>query len=144
MQPSPDAIKATLAQRGARATPKRIRVMTLLLEQSPISAYELVDVYQDQYGERLQPTSAYRLLDALVSVGMVHKVSSINRYMACCHALEDEVHGATQLLVCTRCNKVQEVPSTAVLELHETASAHGFQCDLQPAPELLGQCESCS
>ena len=132
-----------MVRRGVRATPKRIRVMALLLKHSPISAYDLLDAYRAEYHEKLLPTSAYRLLDVLIEAGIAHRVASINRYVACRHALCDHSHGPEQLLVCSECQSVQEVPADAVTDLRNCATNHGFCVDERPVPELLGQCARC-
>lgn len=144
MSLSPDRIKQCMTQRGIRATKKRLRVLNLMLEHSPISAYELQDVYLEKHGERLQPTSAYRLIEVLMEAGMVHRVTSINRFIACEHALCAHEHENQQLLVCTTCNDVQEVPAQAVDSLCEAAREYGFQSHEHPMPELLGECAACS
>ena len=117
--------------------------MELLLKHSPISAYDLLDVYRTEHQEKLLPTSAYRLLDIFVEAGIAHRVSSINRFVACRHALCDHTHGDEQLLVCVKCRSVQEVPAAGVSDLRDVADDYGFCADQQPVPELVGQCAKC-
>lgn len=69
----------------------RRRTYELLLEAGcPVKAYDLISTYA-QAGERLaKPPTIYRALDFLLAQGLVHRLESLNAFLAC--PLEDARH----------------------------------------------------
>ena len=61
-----ESAEAMCRDTGVRLTPKRKRALAVLLEaQSPISAYELIDLYNSRFNESLTAMSAYRMLNSV-------------------------------------------------------------------------------
>ena len=130
---------------GARLTPKRKRVLSGLLQSDrALSAYELIDIYKDQYGETMPAMSMYRILDFLREEHLVHKLSIANKYVACSHIARDHDHAASQFLICVRCQKVEEirVSDSVVGQLQSTIEHAGFRL-ASPQFEIKCICDSC-
>ena len=93
-------------RQGEKLTPIRRKVLELLLTSGRATkAYTLLDEMRKIHPGSAPPT-VYRALDFLLSLGLVHRVESINAFAAC-HDLTHCHHG--MLLVCQRCGAVSEM-----------------------------------
>ena len=102
---------------GAKLTSKRSRLLELLIDSDkPLSAYEVIDRYNQFSGQSMPPMSAYRILDFLISKQLVHKLSSENKYVACSHITCEHEHSVAQFLICRSCQKVKEIMIDASAE----------------------------
>lgn len=126
--------------RKVRLTPQRRRVLEIVAERhAAIGAYEIIDRLAHE-GKRPAPTTVYRALDFLIEHGLVHRLASLNSYVACAHA--DAKHGA-QFLICGRCGTVGEITSSGVDQaIVGAASAVGFAVEA-PVVEVAGLCTNC-
>lgn len=144
-KPSRAAIRTALAGAKARCvasnqrwTAQRERALELLLEAGgPVKAYDLLAQFKD--GAQTAPPTVYRALDTLVSLGLAHRIASLNAYTACC--LTAEGHSPS-FLICDCCGAAEEfaTPTGEVLE------AIRAQSDFQPthiAVEAHGLCGAC-
>lgn len=140
LQSGLDAAARWCLARGERLTPQRSEVLALLLAQTgPMKAYELLAEIQKRKPTAAPPT-VYRALDFLVSVGLVHRLGSLNAFIACRHH-DHNHHGV--MLICDDCHGVTELsaaPITATLALE--AAAVGFTVAAQDV-ELHGRCADC-
>ena len=130
---------------GARLTEKRKHVLSGLLQSDKaLSAYELIEVCRNQFGETLPPMSMYRILDFLRRERLVHKLNLANKYVACSHITCDHAHAASQFLICVECQKVEEISvSRAVIgELESTIEKAGFRL-ATPQVEINCICDDC-
>lgn len=112
----------------------------LTASSSPLSAYSILDVLRDE-GFRA-PLQVYRALDKLIEFGLVHKLESLNAFVACTHEA-CEVNELAAFMICEKCESVVEladVPLTA--HLLKLASAHSFAVR-QTTVELHGRCQNC-
>ena len=110
------------------------------------SAYALLDELRDE-GLRA-PTQVYRALEALTARGLVHRIESLNAYVACCH----EAHGhdeegagpaGTVLAICRECGAVVEFGAGDAGELLAArAGLDGFRAEGLTV-ELKGLCRAC-
>jgi Fur family zinc uptake transcriptional regulator len=131
--------KARFKRAGVRWTPMRERALELLFEAArPVKAYDLMAEFKA--GESTTPPTVYRALDALVDVGLVHRVPSLNAYVACIQRGGGR-HTAS-FLICETCREVEEIaaPTKAVLELVRAQSR------FRPAAvviEVHGRCWRC-
>lgn len=132
--------------RGLRLTPKRKHVLLSLVQsEKALSAYELIDVCQRESGETLPAMSMYRILNFLQAEGLVHKLNLANKYVACAHmTCEHEQHAASQFLICSQCQKVEELTmnTATVTGLQQKAKDAGFHL-LNPQLEMDGLCNQC-
>lgn len=126
---------------GERLTQARINAYAELLAQArPLSAYELLALMEQREGRKLAPLTVYRQLDFLVRVGLIHKLSSAQAYVACQHL--DHPHESLYL-VCSSCGKADELESDSLAELlSKAAKSRGFKPD-KPIVEVPGLCQSC-
>ncbi len=130
----------TCEERRMRLTPQRRRVLEIVAGgHTAIGAYDILGRLGG--GDRAPaPVVVYRALDFLVQAGLVHRVESLNAYVAC-HA--GCGGGWAQLLICRRCHSVVELPSSAVSDaIAEGAAAAGFTV-MRPMVEIEGCCRAC-
>ena len=130
---------------GVRLTVKRKRALALLLEApSPVSAYELIDLYHARYSESLTAMSAYRMLNFLVEETLAHRLNSVNKYTACEHINCNHAHDLPQFLICDNCQSVSEagIQKHTLEQLRADIRKSGFSMDNQQL-ELHGLCSNC-
>ena len=106
----------------------------------PLSAYTLLDLLRDD-GFRA-PLQVYRALDTLIKEGFVHRLESLNAFVACCEP-HDHSHRMTAFAICDRCGQVAEFSDHAVGEkLDEWIGASGFAAK-KAVIEFRGTCAKC-
>ena len=130
---------------GVRLTVKRKRELALLLEApSPVSAYELIDLYHARYSESLTAMSAYRMLNFLVEETLAHRLNSVNKYTACEHINCNHAHDLPQFLICDNCQSVSEagIQKHTLEQLRADILKSGFSMRNQQL-ELHGLCSKC-
>ena len=87
-------------------TPSRTLVIkTLSKHKKPISAYELRDVINKNKDVRINISQIYRVLEFWIDLGLIHKISSLNKFLLCTTPDEKHTH---MLNFCTVCEKVFE------------------------------------
>ena len=113
---------------------------TLQNADGPLSAYTILDELRDD-GFRA-PLQVYRALDKLVEMGLVHRLESLNAFVACSHK-GCEVHSAAAFAICEKCGQVTELSDDALDDrLRELAEATGFALT-KSVVELRGLCADC-
>jgi Fur family zinc uptake transcriptional regulator len=129
------------ADHGVGLTDTRRKVFELVIKAGqPVGAYRLLEAMQDK-GTRVMPPTVYRALNFLQGKGLVHRIESLNAFIACTQH-EHEHEG--QFLICSDCGKTEELADESVSEmLREKASAHGFTLTQQTI-ELKGLCKDCA
>ena len=130
------------ATKGARLTPLRKEVLELILNASaPMGAYDLLAKIKGHADRPAAPPTVYRTLDFLLEKGLIHRLSSINAYIPCCHPREG--HQAA-FLICTECHSVKEASSQALLQqLSQLADSDQFSAQ-HSIIEISGKCQQCS
>jgi len=79
----------------------------LLHEQGPLSAYMILDRLREK-GLKA-PLQIYRALDKLTEIGRVHRLESVNAFVACRHFEEEEHNvGLVAFAICKKCGAVME------------------------------------
>ena len=134
------------SQNGAKLTAKRRLVLeSLLNSDKALSAYELADYCRVERGSEILPMSVYRILDFLASEGLVHRLKTTNKFIACSHISCDHEHQAWQFLICQSCDKVEEVDLEKSIVSKITDAIHevGFRIAGRQL-ELEGVCADCS
>lgn len=108
--------------------------------QGPLSAYALLDQLREK-GFRA-PLQVYRALEKLQSAGLVHRLESLNAFVACAHP-HDHDHGLMAFAICEGCGQVTEFSDAMIEErLGEWATKTGFHAD-HTTIEIRGRCGSC-
>lgn len=107
----------------------------------PLSAYALLDQLRE-HGFRA-PLQVYRALDKLVAFGLVHRLESINSFVACAHP-HDHVHGLIAFAICDKCGGVDEFSDRTVEErLRNWSRDHAFRL-ANATIEMRGTCAGCT
>jgi Fur family zinc uptake transcriptional regulator len=108
--------------------------------EGPMSAYTILDRLRDD-GFRA-PLQVYRALDKLLALKLVHRLESLNAFVACCQP-HCHSHGMIAFAICETCGQVDEF-SDSVLEerLGGWAKAHQFT-PAKTTVELRGLCRQC-
>ena len=105
----------------------------------PTSAYGLIEELKAE-GIKAPPT-VYRALGRLIEGGLVHRLESLNAFVACTHAHSQD---AVAFAVCDDCGTVTEFESEQLSQiLADWARKAGFGLR-QKTLELRGRCSSCS
>ena len=131
---------------GVRLTAKRKNVLACLLQSEKAqSAYELIDAMRENYGESVQPTTMYRILDFLESEDLVHKLHVANKFVACSHISCDHRHEVPQFLICSSCDRVAEIGVDKQLmnTLDRSVQKSGYTLT-SPRLELHCLCAECA
>lgn len=106
----------------------------------PLSAYTILDRLRD-HGFRA-PLQVYRALDKLVEFGLVHRLESLNAFVACRHPGCDG-HETIAFMICENCGQVDEISdNTHAMRLKHLANAGGFALK-KSTVELRGLCRNC-
>ena len=124
-----------------KLTKNQIMVLDVLLRaNSPQSAYSLLDTLREQGFKA--PLQVYRALEKLIEIGKVHRIESMNAFIACEHTL-CEINHMTAFTICDKCEKVSEVKDE---ELSDYISLRVKKLGLS-APkthlEIHGLCNNC-
>ena len=88
------------------------------------------------------PPTVYRALDFLMANGFVHKLESVNAFVACHHPNASQ--HSVPFLICNRCHRAVEMEDdAAVAMLERQARTLGFSPHTQTL-EVHGLCAACS
>ena len=97
-----DRAARVAADRGVSLTETRRRVFELVLKAGqPVGAYRLMEAMRNP-GGRVMPPTVYRALNFLLDNGLVHRIESLNAFIAC--AGVDHDHEG-QFLICSDCGR---------------------------------------
>jgi Fur family zinc uptake transcriptional regulator len=78
-------VEQACTERGLRLTPLRADVLRLVADsKKPVKAYDLLAQISESKAASAPPT-IYRALDFLLDNGFIHKLESINAFVACHH-----------------------------------------------------------
>lgn len=116
-------------------------VLAVLREQNgALSAYDILGELQKDR-PRLVPPTIYRALAALTKYGRVHRLESLNAFVACqC----DHHHHDSVLSICSSCGAVEEHVSRDLLDsLSQVIRKTGF-APARHVIEVHGLCSECA
>ncbi len=106
----------------------------------PLSAYAILDRLRD-HGFRA-PLQVYRALDKLMALGLIHRLESLNSFVACRHP-KCEGRESVVFEICEICGKVSELADDPLeKQIKKLAHKDGFTvtaCTI----ELRGNCRAC-
>ena len=106
----------------------------------PLSAYTLLDQLREK-GFRA-PLQVYRALDTLIKSGFVHRLESLNAFVACAEP-HDHSHDMIAFAICDLCGQVTELSDHAMGEqLDQWVRATGFVAK-KAVIEFRGTCAKC-
>lgn len=122
---------------------KRQAVLSTLKKSGKaLSAYELIDFCKLEFNLVLHPMTVYRALEFFQCEHLVHKLHSINKFIASTHTLGE--HDIVQFLICKKCDKVDEIniQKSTLDDLHHNVSHAGFHF-VSSQLEVACICKSC-
>ena len=143
------AVERACSERGLRLTEIRARVLGLVADAGkPIKAYDLLDKVREGKSAEGKgvgadaPPTVYRALDFLMANGFVHKLESVNAFVACHHP--NAAQHSAPFLICDGCHKAVELEDEHVVAtLDAQARALGFSPQTQTL-EVHGLCAECA
>jgi Fur family zinc uptake transcriptional regulator len=111
---------------------------TLQASGKALGAYQILGELQED--GLSAPPQVYRALDRLCRDGLVHRIESLNAFVACGgHRHDDDVGFA----ICERCASVSELPLDAIeAEMRSKTDRFGFEIH-RTRVELTGLCAEC-
>lgn len=126
-----------MSERGKRT---QAAVLSVLRQHGgALSAYQVLGRLRHAHPTISAPT-IYRALAALAERGQVHRLESLNAFIARKHGCRDQ---AAILSICGDCGAVEEsVAPDLLAELSRVAGRSGFSA-LRHVIEIHGQCASC-
>lgn len=108
--------------------------------RGPISAYDVLEMLR-KTNPKIAPTTIYRALKALAERGYVHRLESLNAFVAC---QSKDACRAAVLSVCDKCGVVEECAAPEVLRaLDAVVGESGFQ-PTRKVIEVHGACAACT
>ena len=109
--------------------------------RAPLGAYTILDELRDD-GFRA-PLQVYRALDKLVEFGLVHRLESLNAFVACRHP-DCEGHESCAFMICDDCGHVTEFSDNALTKCVEKMASDSQFSLRKTTVELRGSCNNCT
>jgi Fur family zinc uptake transcriptional regulator len=117
--------------------PNEEAVLSVLKRQhKPLSAYDILDRL---HGTKIRAAvQVYRATEKLCESGLVHRLESLNAFVAC-----DCMHAASSagFMLCTCCGEVREFDAGKTVSVAQTQDKE-FKIQM-PSVELKGLCKHC-
>ncbi|WP_058835326.1 transcriptional repressor [Luteimonas abyssi] len=137
------AVERACTSRGLRLTPIRAYVLSLVAHAGkPLKAYDLLEMVRTGDGPgAAAPPTVYRALDFLLENGFIHKLESINAFVACHHPSSSR--HSVPFLICDTCQSATELEDAEIVDLLD-ARARGL--GFAPRAQILevhGTCAQC-
>ena len=125
---------------GRRGETVQAEVLAIMRKHAgPVSAYDLLGELRGG-NAKAAPTTVYRALSALTERGCVHRLESLNAYIAC--QCDDHSH-ASILSICDDCGSVDErVAPDLLSKVSALLAKTGFEAK-RHVIEVHGVCASC-
>ena len=122
-------------------TPTKEQVLKLIWQSHrPIGAYQIQDQLARISGKAVAPPTVYRALQFLIRVGLVHKIPSLNSFIACPFPNSPQ---SNLFLICEECGNIAEVSCSSVDYLmQKTCRNANFNLNSKNI-ELFGLCVLC-
>ena len=109
----------------------------------PLSAYTILDELRE-HGFRA-PLQVYRALEKLVELGLVHRLESLNAFVACQHtSCGGDRKENVLFAICETCGNVQELVNDKLLNTVKTLASDVDFSLSQSVIELRGKCTKCN
>lgn len=106
----------------------------------PLTAYAILDELRAEGFKA--PLQVYRALEKLIEIGLVHRLESLNAFVACRHP-SCAHHETAAFAICEACGHVSEFsPDEAMQRLRDWASSQDFTL-ARATIELRGTCGNC-
>ena len=126
---------------GFRFTDPRRHVLEILSQsQQAMTAYDILDVL-GKYLDKPKPPTAYRAIEFWQDHGFIHRIESLNAYVAC---NAGHTHNGSQFMICDDCGDVTEAHLCHLPEGLKDKATHDHFNVSHWSVELHGQCSMCS
>jgi len=123
-----------------RFTEPREKVLNTLVDgKLPLGAYELLEKMSTK-ANKINPPTIYRAIDFWIEHGFIHKIVSLNKYIACNHVHDARQATKTTILICNKCSYIEEI--CLVLSIDSLFEEKGFDAQ-QVLIEAKGLCLNC-
>ena len=128
--------------RSRSAAGKRDAVLRVLCAAGrPLTAYEILARVRGCSVNA--PTTVYRLLEQLIGEGIVHRIESINAFVACDQGCCPDRNKAV-FSICDDCGKTREFADSQIFAILRR-QAQMLDFELQSTTlEMRGKCASCA
>ena len=125
---------------GKRGEKMQADVLAVLRRRGgPLSAYDILGELREA-NPKLAPPTIYRVLSTLTERGIVHRIESLNAYIACqC----DRHQHASILSICDDCGAVDECVATDLLKVLSSIVGKSGFAPMRHVIEVHGVCVSC-
>ncbi|MBF97324.1 MAG: Zinc uptake regulation protein [Alphaproteobacteria bacterium MarineAlpha9_Bin4] len=123
-------------------TPTRLMVYrTLDKNNKPISAYDIRNDINLHNKKDINISTIYRVLEFWIKLGLVHKISSLNKFLLCLEPKEKHIH---MLNFCTKCEKVIETCNKVMgLNFTKVSLKLKFSVNTEKSIEIPVLCSDC-
>jgi len=127
-------------KQGVRLTAIRKQILQLMYQSHhAVKAYDLLEEIKSDF-KNAKPVTIYRALDFLLKEGFIHKVESLNAFIAC---NQGHCNYECVLLICTQCHEVEEqtgsnMSKTVTTELQKSSFISQIKII-----EIQGICVNC-
>ena len=128
-------------KRKKSLTPSRlVLIETLSTYDKPVTAYQLQkDI--NLKGNNLNIATVYRVVEFWMRMGLVHKISSINKFFMCFRPKEKHIH---MLNYCTSCEDVFETCNESMgINIEKSSEKLGLKFIKSKPIEIPILCPSC-
>jgi len=135
-----------LRRSGARVTKPRLAVLACLAAtKRPLTARELLETLrEDESDTDVDQATVYRILEAFVELGLVHRVGPDGGFVACDHlGCGAEMHVVTRCSTCARTAEIDMPPELMASVRRHVEATLGFA----PGDHFLqmsGTCATCA
>lgn len=123
-----------------RLTEPRSKVLQIILESDkPLGAYEILE----RLGQSIKnpkPPTAYRAIDFWAEHSFIHKLESLNAYVACGAGHR---HKGAQFMICDACGNVLEMHLCNLPQAFKTPMTQKNFIPSRWNLEIHGTCEKC-
>ena len=107
----------------------------------PLSAYQILDMDNVRSKGLKAPLTIYRALEKLIKIGLVHRIESLNAFVAC--DLEQHTEPPA-FMICQDCKHIIEVGSQNLQRsVRKQAAEQGFEVEHMHL-EVTGRCRKCA
>lgn len=107
---------------------------------TPMSAYDILDALRPE-GLRA-PLQVYRALNKLIDKGAVHRIESINAFVACSQH-DCGSHAMSIFMLCTECETAHEFSDPALATAMEGLCGERHFTATRKLVEIKGICDGC-
>ena len=129
--------------KGLRASKNRDEVISLLQRQTAPLAVEDIYAKIRKTDNKISLSTVYRIIEKLVSLDVVHKVTTLDDNKALYEIVKDS-NTHHHYMICVKCKKMIPIDDCPVRELEKNiADKTGFNI-IGHKFELYGECQKCA